>query len=120
VTESRASLAAFRVCSFHSNDCVMLFSEDKYDDDDDYLFTPIQLTYSVTRGHAHISLSLLLLNDSEKRHISGCGEPGVGPMIPNSNSGDIFVQCTLAAKFHHPMFNASEVIVMTNKQKRRR
>jgi len=35
VSESRASLAAFRVCSFDSNDCVMLFSENKYDDDDD-------------------------------------------------------------------------------------
>ena len=29
----RASLAASRVCSFDSNDCVMLFSENKYDDD---------------------------------------------------------------------------------------
>ena len=35
VSELRASLAAFRVCSFDSNDCVMLFSENKYDDDDD-------------------------------------------------------------------------------------
>jgi len=36
VSESRASLAAFRVCAFDSNDCVMLFSENKYDDDDDF------------------------------------------------------------------------------------
>ena len=34
VSELRAFLAAFRVCSFDSNDSVMLFSENKYDDDD--------------------------------------------------------------------------------------
>jgi len=34
-SESRASLAAFRGCLFDSNDCVMLFSENKYGDDDD-------------------------------------------------------------------------------------
>jgi len=37
VSELRASLAAFRVCSFDSHECVMLFSENKYDDDDDDL-----------------------------------------------------------------------------------
>jgi len=35
VSESRASLAAFLLCSFNGNDYVVLFSENKYDDDDD-------------------------------------------------------------------------------------
>jgi len=34
VSESCASLAAFRMCLFDSNDFVLLFSENKYDDDD--------------------------------------------------------------------------------------
>ena len=36
-------------------------------------------------------------------------------MTPNSNSAEIFVQCTYP-KFHHPMFTHSEVIVLTNTQ----
>jgi len=37
-------------------------------------------------------------------------------MTPNSNSGEIFFTMHLTAKFHHPTFNRSEVIVLTNKQ----
>ena len=42
VSESRASLTAFRLCSFDGNDCVVLFSENKYDDDDDDDDIPIR------------------------------------------------------------------------------
>ena len=42
VSELHASLAAFRVCSFDSNDCVMLFSENKYDDDEIVLVVACQ------------------------------------------------------------------------------
>jgi len=34
----------------------------------------------------------------------------------HANSGEIFEQCTYTAKFHHPTFSRSEVIMRTNKQ----
>ena len=40
------------------------------------------------------------------------GDLDLWPLTPNSNSGETFVHIT--AKFHHPMFNRSEVIVRTN------
>jgi len=46
VSESRASLATLRVCSFDSNDCVMLFSENKYDDDDHHHHHFIRQNYT--------------------------------------------------------------------------
>ena len=47
--------------------------------------------------------------------------PQVGPMTPNSNYHQIrtqarFLYMHLIAKFHHPMFNHSEVIMLINKQ----
>ena len=42
----------------------------------------------------------------------GCAPRGLRP--PNSNSAEIFVQCTYP-KFYHPMFTHLEVIVSTNK-----
>jgi len=52
---------------------------------------------------------LLLRNDSAKRHILGCGKAG--------GAYDLHIQTRArTAKFHHPMFNRSEVIMLTNKQ----
>jgi len=45
----------------------------------------------------------------------GVGTQGWGLWPPNSNSGEIFT-VHLTAKFHHPTFNHSEVIMLTNKQ----
>jgi len=41
--------------------------------------------------------------------------PGVGPMTPKFELGLDFLPVHLATKFHNPMFNRSEVIVLTNK-----
>jgi len=61
-----------------------------------------------------------LRSDSAKRHILGCGDPEVGPMSPNDppkfELGRYFYTVHLSAKFRHPTFNRSEVIVLTNKQ----
>ena len=56
-----------------------------------------------------------LRSDSVNCHILGCGDPGVGPMILKFELGWHFCIMHLTAKFHHPMFNHSEVIVLTNK-----
>jgi len=37
-------------------------------------------------------------NDSANRHILGCGDPGVGPMTPNSNTGEIALLCNTPNK----------------------
>jgi len=42
--------------------------------------------------------------------------PGMGHMTPKFELRRDFCTMHLAAKFHHPMFNRSEVIVLTNKQ----
>jgi len=47
------------------------------------------LTYWCSVWHAHI-----LHNDSSKRNMLGCGDLEVGLWPPNSNVGEIFVQCT--------------------------
>jgi len=40
----------------------------------------------------------------------------VGPVTPKFELGRAFCAVHLATKFHHPMFNRLEVIVLTNKQ----
>jgi len=57
-----------------------------------------------------------LHSDSATRHILGCGDPGMGPMTPKFELGRDFCTVHLIAKFHHPTFNRSEVIVLTNRQ----
>jgi len=49
------------------------------------------------------------------RHFGVWG-PGVGPVTPKFKLGRDFYTVHLAAKFHHPIFNHSEVIMLTNKQ----
>jgi len=58
-----------------------------------------------------------LRNDSAKRNILWCEEPRGGPMTPKFELWRELYTMHLAAKFHHPMFNRSEVIVrQTNPQ----
>jgi len=66
--------------------------------------------------HAHIRVLIFLRSDSANRHILWCGDPGVGPLTLKFELGRDFCTMHLAAKFHHSMFNRSEVIVLTNKQ----
>jgi len=40
----------------------------------------------------------------------------VGPMTPKFELGREFCTLHITAKFHHPTFNRSEVIVLTDKQ----
>ena len=51
-----------------------------------------------------------------KRHILGCWDPGVGPITPKFELGQDFCTMYVATKICRPMFNHSEVIVLTNKQ----
>ena len=44
------------------------------------------------------------------------GDLDLWPLTWRSNFGEIFYTLHLTAKFHHPTFNRSEVIVLTNKQ----
>ena len=43
------------------------------------------------------------------------GGPGVGPMTLKFEHGLHILAMHLFNKFHHPMFNRSEVIVLTNR-----
>jgi len=61
-------------------------------------------------------VNFFLRSDSANRRILGCGVPGVGPMSPKFELGRYFCTMHQIAKFHHPTFNRSEVIVLTNKQ----
>ena len=51
---------------------------------------------------------------SKTRHLRG-GDQEVGPMIPKFELWRDFCTMYPATKFHHPMFNRSEVIMLTNK-----
>jgi len=53
---------------------------------------------------------------SANRHILGCGEPRGGAYDPKFELRRDFCTVHLMAKFHHPTFNCSEVIVLTDKQ----
>jgi len=44
------------------------------------------------------------------------GDPDRSSLIPKFELGRDFCTMHLTAKFHHPKFNRSEVIVLTNKQ----
>jgi len=55
-----------------------------------------------------------------ERHIFRGAHPGRRLWPQNSNSVDICVQYTYPPKFDHHMFTGSEVIVLTNKQTKRR
>jgi len=69
----------------------------------------------------HIRLLIFcVVSDLANRHILGCGDPGMEPITPKFELGGDFCTLDLIAKFHHPMFNCSEVIVLTNKQTKRR
>jgi len=73
--------------------------------------------YWRTVGHAYTPTSLFLLrNDSAKRHILGCGEPGVRPMTPKFELRWEFCILHLSAKFRRPICNRLEVIVLAEKQ----
>ena len=65
---------------------------------------------SVPRPHRFVNF---VQNDSAKRHILGCVDPGVGATTPKLELGREFCTMHLAIKFRHDMFNRSEV---TNKQ----
>ena len=82
-----------------------------------------QLHYLFTDGcggvahcHANIRLLIFCISDSANHHILGRGDPGVGPMTPRFELRRDFCTVHLTAKFHHPTFNRSDVIVVTNKQ----
>jgi len=58
-------------------------------------------------------------SDSAKRHILGCGDPGVRSVTPEFKLGQDFCTTHLAAKIHYSIFNSSEVIMLTNRQTNR-
>ena len=58
-----------------------------------------------------------LRSDSANRHILGCGEPRGGAYDPKFELRRDFCTVHLMAKFHHPTFNCSEVIVLTNRRR---
>ena len=65
-------------------------------------------------SHAFVNF---LRCDSANRHILGVWRPRAsGPMTPKFELGRDFCTMHLTAKFHHPTFNCSEVILLTNKQ----
>ena len=64
------------------------------------------------RSHPFVDF---LRSDSASRHILECGDPGVWPMTPSFELGRNFGTLHLTAKFYHPTFNRSEVIMLTNK-----
>jgi len=47
------------------------------------------------------------------------GDPGMGPITLKFELGLDFLTMHLSTKFHRPMFNRSEVIMLTNKQTKR-
>ena len=79
-----------------------------------YLFTDD--CGGVAHCHTHIHVLIFFRSDSANGHILGYGDPGVGPMTPKLELGQDFCTMHLTAKFHHPTFNHSEVVVLTNKQ----
>jgi len=79
-----------------------------------YLFT--DECGGVAHYHAHMHLLIFLRSDSANRHILGCGDPGVGPVIPKFELRRDVRTMHLTAKFHCPTFSHSEVIVLTDKQ----
>jgi len=62
------------------------------------------------------SLHLLLLNDSPKCDILGCGTRG-GAYDPKFKLGRDFCTMHLDTKFNNPMFNRLEVNVLTKNKK---
>jgi len=58
-----------------------------------------------------------LHSNSANRHILGCEDPWVGPMIAIFELGWDFCTMHLIAKFHYPTFNRLEVTLLTNKHK---
>jgi len=62
------------------------------------------------------SVCLHLLYDSAKCHISKC-RPGCGAYDPKFKLGQDFYTMHRAIKFHHPVFNHLEVIMLTNTPK---
>jgi len=67
----------------------------------------------------HLFVAFCLRTDSGNRHIFGCENPGVGPMTPKFELGQDFCRVHLTTKSHHPTFNRSEVIVLTNRETNR-
>jgi len=57
----------------------------------------------------------VLRSDSANRHILECGTQRWG-CDPKFELGREFCTMHLTAKFHHPTFNRSEIIVSTNEQ----
>ena len=66
--------------------------------------------------HAHIRLVTFLRSDSANGHILGVWGPEVGPRSPKFELERDVCTVHLTAKFRHPIFNRSEVIVLKNKQ----
>jgi len=71
------------------------------------LFTYL-LMHSVISTHCFVYFCIMTQQNAT---FWGMG-PRVGHMTPNSNSSKIFCTTHLATKFHHPMFNCLEVIVL--------
>jgi len=56
-----------------------------------------------------------LHSDSANGHILGCEDPGVGLVTPKFELGRDFCTMHVTAKFHRPMFNRLEIIILTDK-----
>jgi len=64
----------------------------------------------------HSVLRPLLRNDSAKHDIFGVCVPESGAYDPKFGLGRNFCTMQLATKLHHPVFNRSKVILLTNTQ----
>jgi len=78
------------------------------------------MAWSTATPATPTSICWFLCSDSANRHILWCGDSGVGPMTPKLAIGRDCCTMHLTAKFHHPTFNRSEVIVLTIRQTNRR
>jgi len=76
-----------------------------------------RLTYLMTDSVCHThSWGLFTLCDMTQQNATFCGVR-VEPMtMPKFELGRNFCTMHIPTKFHHPMINQSEVIVLTNKQ----